>query len=116
MNDSPNYHGLNTCARDPKSPERLLLLTIFIMLSVIALGGLGEGGEAAVTGSIRASLGDPPPPVLCKVCQESLRAPFHQAELGDRRRLCPNSSCCGWDDFFGDYLGGEIGQRGMGLD
>lgn len=68
------------------------------MLSVIALGGLGEGGEAAVTGSIRAALGDPPP-VLCRVCQQSLRAPFHQAELGDRRRLCPNSSCCEWDDF-----------------
>lgn len=40
MNDSPNYHSLNTCARGLKSPGRLSLLTIFIRMSVSALGGI----------------------------------------------------------------------------
>lgn len=40
MNESPNYHALcslNTCARYLKSLERLLFLTIFIIMSVITL-------------------------------------------------------------------------------
>lgn len=117
MNDSPNYHSLNTCARDPESPERLLLLTIFIMLSVITLGGIRGGGMLRS----RAAPGQPWVilPWSCQsVCQEIPSVPFHQDNLEDRSRtrLCPNSSCCGWADSSGPSRWGDwTKENGFGL-
>lgn len=121
MNESPNYHSLNTCAQDLKSPERLLLLTIFIMMSVIALDRTSTGGRlwwcTALGQQWAIFPPDAPMPQRCHqhaqqdfpslylpVMNPKHFVPFHPANPSlspsCRRRIgacfAQNSICCGW--------------------
>lgn len=80
MNDSPNYHSLNTCARGLKSPGRLSLLTIFIRISVSALGGISLWPG-----------GCPPPQVLqqCLCMCAKARDPECVSPQDVPRAICP---------------------------
>ena len=96
MNESPNYHSLNTCAQDWKPPERLSLLTIFMMMSVIALDGISNGrglwswtasGQQWVIFPPRCSNAAAVPPARAAGISE-------RASPGDApKALCPFPSC-----------------------